>query len=206
MFDDPASGPKLEERIDVRVQRVGLRKRVRDVMDEDEAGERAHEEESGGAGILHRDDTGGFGTGEIVGHDAKPAAGRSVISCLIERNHQRGVPGSVIHLQRQVLRKRPLDERNPFGRDTPENDARVARCVGRGQVDDALGQRDGVSAHGRVEEILLRLEMPKEGGRGDTELAGNVGEGRSLEPFQRKDATGGLENLLAAEDRGTSHL
>lgn len=154
-FDDRASSPELEERIDVLMQWVWLRKRVRDVMDEDKSGEGSHEEESGGTRIFDGDDAGVFGPGEVVGDDAKPAAGRSVVRGGIERNHQRRVTGAVIHLQRQVLRQRPLDERHPFGRDTPKHDPWVARCVGRGQVEDALGQRDGVPAHGRVEEILF---------------------------------------------------
>src|SRR5688500_11453377 len=205
-FDDRAPGPELEERIDVLMQRVWLRKRVRDLMDEDKAGEGSHEEESGGTRISDVDDAGVFGRGDVVGDDAKPAAGRGVVRGGIERNHQRRVTGAVIHLHCQVLRQSPLHERHPFGSDTPKHGTWVARCVGRGQVEDALGQRDGMPAHGRVKEILLRLEVPKEGGRGDTELAGDVCERRSLEAFQGEDAPGGFEDLLAAENRWTSHL
>ena len=188
------------------MQRVWLRERVRDVMDEDETGERPHEEERGGARVIDGDDAGLFGPGEVVGDDAKPAAGWSVVSSRVERNHQRRMTGAVVHLQRQVLRQSALHERDPFSGHTSQHDARIGRCVRRGQVEDALRQRDGVPAHGRVEEILLRLKVPQEGGRGDAELAGDVGERRSLEAFQRENASGGLENLLAAEDRWTAHL
>jgi hypothetical protein len=188
------------------MQRVWLRERVRYVMDEDETGQRPHEEKRGGAGIIDGDDAGIFGPGEIVGDDAKSAAGRSVVPDRIEGDHQRGMTGAVIHLQRQVLGQSALDERDPFRGHTPQHDTRVGRCVGRGQVEDALRQRDCVPAHGRVEEILLRLKVPKEGGRGDTELAGDVGECGPLKAFQREDTPGGLQNPLAAENRGTAHL
>jgi len=108
-------------------------------------------------------------------------------------------------LDSDVLRDRLLRERHPSLSDAPENDSRIDGRIIRLQLENALGQRDG-RPHGVIEQRLLRLEMPQNGGSGDTQLTGDVRQGASVEPFLCEYLTSSAEELIAVDDRRPAHL
>jgi hypothetical protein len=197
-------GPEIEERVDVVAERVRLRGDVEDLVKEDVRLQRSHEEERGGARILHADDAGLGGAAEVIGDDGQAAARRGVFAADVEGQDDRGLRAAV-HVDGEVLGDGARDERDELLGQAAEDDARVLGAAGGLQPDDARRQLDVARAHGRGEKGLLGRRVAQDRGRRDAELRGDVGEGGGLEALRGEDAPGGLEELFAGDGRWAAH-
>jgi hypothetical protein len=172
-------------------------------MDEDVAEHGPHEEHGGGARIIDADRARFVGAAKVAGDDRERFARGAVVGSGSEREHERGAR-AVVKLDGDVLRDRRRRERDPFLGKPAQHDSSV-RGIGCLQVEDALRQDHG-PAHGLVEEVLLGLEVTQDRRGRDAEDAGDIGEGRRLEPFQGKDVTRRIEDLRPGDARWTAHL
>lgn len=111
-----------------------------------------------------------------------------------------------MHLHDEALAEGPGRERHPLLGDLTQDFARVLRGVDVLQAEDAVGEDQGLPAHGLVEEGLFGLEVAEDGGRGDVQVGGDVGERRGVEAFEGKDVASAVEDLLAGDGRWPSHL
>jgi hypothetical protein len=166
--------------------------------------QRSHEEERGGARVLHPDDAGLGGAAEVVGDDGQAAARRRVFAADVEGKDDRRLRAAV-HVDGEVLGDGAGDERHELLGQAAEDDARILGAAGGLQPDDARRQLDVARAHGRSEEGLLGRDVAQHRGRRDLQLGRDVGEGGGLEAFGGEDAARGLEELLAGDGRWTAH-
>lgn len=173
-------------------------------MKEDVRNERSHEQERGRAWIGDADRARFARAPEVARHDREAAARRAVFAARIERNDQRGI-AALVHGEDEVLHDGRSGERHPLFGDAPEDDARIRRGIDVLELENAVRQLDA-AAHGRFEQRLFRIEMTKDGGRSDAELACDIGERRRREALLREHAPGGVEDLLAADGRRPAHL
>jgi len=174
-------------------------------MEEHPALQRSHEQQRGGAGIADAQASGGRGAAEPVGDDGKAAARRAVL--LIEGQYQRSAPGVSVHGHDDAAGDDVLGEGDELLGQAAEDDARVGVARRGGQVGHGRRKLDGRAAlHGLGEERVLGVDVAQQRRGGDAELAGDVGERGRGEAFVREDAAGGVEDLIAADARGTTHL
>ena len=168
--------------------------------------ERAHEEQRGGARIADAQPSRGRGAAEIADQDGKAAARRAV-TARVEGEDQRRALRVGVHGHDDVRADDGLGKGDEFLGDAAEDGARIGVAGRGGQVADAGGGLDDVrAAHGLGEELLLGADVAEEGGGGDVELAGDVGQGGGGEALGAEDATGGVDDLIAADARRASHL
>lgn len=184
-----------------RIRRLGD---VEDLVKEDVGLQRSHEEERRGARVLHVQDAGLGGAAEVVGDDAQAAARRGVVVADVEGKDD-GRLRTAVHVDGEVLGDGAGDEGDELLRQAPQHDTRILGAASGLEPDDAGRQLDVPRAHGRGEEGLLGGDVAEDGGRGDVELRGDVGEGRGFEAFGGEDAAGGLEDLLAGDGRRAAH-
>lgn len=177
---------------------------VHDVMDEHVREQRAHEQQRSRARIFDVDHAGVLRAAEVVRHDLQAAPRRTVLTAGVERHDQRRVR-ALVHAEHHVLHDGLAREGEPLLRYTPKNDARIRRGVDALEIEDARGQLDTAS-HGRVEQGLLRLEVPQHRRGRDAEVAGDIGERGRRESLLREDGARRLKDLLAADGRWASHL
>jgi hypothetical protein len=178
--------------------------RVHDVVDEHVRDQRAHEQQRRRTRILDVDDACVVRAAEVVRDDLQAAPRRTVLTARVERHHE-GRVRALVHAEHDVLDDRLARERNPLFRYMPKDDARIRRRVDCFEVDNARRQFD-TAAHGRVEQRLLRLEVPEHRRRRDAEVGGDVGERGGREALLRERGARCLKDLLAADRRWTSHL
>jgi hypothetical protein len=166
--------------------------------------QRSHEEERGGARVLHADDAGFGGAAEVVGDDGQAAARRRVVVADVERKDDRRLRAAV-HVDGEVLGDGAGDEGDELLGQPAQDDARVLGAAGGLQPDDARWQLDVPRTHGRREEGLLRRNVAEDGGGRDFELGSDVGERGGFKAFGGEDAARGLEELLAGDRRRPTH-
>jgi hypothetical protein len=166
--------------------------------------QRSHEEERGGARVLHADDAGFDGAAEVVGDDGQAAARRRVVVADVEGQDDRRLRAAV-HVDGEVLGDGAGDEGDELLGQPTQDNARVLGAARGLQPDDARRQLDVPRAHGRGEEGLFRRDVAEDGGGRDLELGGDVGERSGLEAFRSEDAACGLEELLACDRRRPAH-
>ena len=94
----------------------------------------------------------------------------------------------------------------PLG-DAPEYDARIGLGRRAHQFADRGWDFDRFAAAHRLgEEGILGDGVAEQRGGGHAELAGDVGQRGGGEAFGGEDSAGGVEDLVAADARRTSHL
>jgi len=169
-------GPKIDEGVDVVVQRVRLRRDVEDLVKEDVRLQRSHEEKRGGARVRHAHDAGLGGAAEVVGHDAEAAARRRVVVADVEGQDDRRLRAPV-HVDGEVLGDRAGDEGDELLGEASQHDAWILGAADGLQPDDAGRQLDVPRAHRGGEERLLRGDVAEDRGGGDLQLGRDVGEG-----------------------------
>jgi hypothetical protein len=148
---------------------------------------------------------GGVGPPEVVLHHPDAAPWRGVLLAGIERHHQGGLRRAV-HVHRHLHGDHLLHEGDELQGEAAQDDARIGGGVDGSQRQQRLRQLDAPAAHRFGEEGLLRIDVAEEGGRGDPQLAGDVGQGGPLEAFLAEDAAGGGQKLVAVDGRAASHL
>jgi len=74
---DRPFAPEVDQRVDVFGERAD-RRHLQDVMEEDVALQRSHEEQRGGARVADAQPPGGGGAAEVVGDEREAAARRAV--------------------------------------------------------------------------------------------------------------------------------
>ena len=100
-----------------------------------------------------------------------------------------------------------LGERDELFRDEAEDDARIGLGRRAHQVADGRRNLDGLAAAHRLgEERILGVGVAQQGGGSHAKLAGDVGQRGGGEAFGGEDSAGGVEDLVAADARRTSHL
>lgn len=202
--NDRSAGPECEERVDVVVERIRPIGDLQNLMKEDVREQRAHEEERRGARLFDPDHARLRGTAEVVGDDLETSTRRTVIVARVERHDEGGIR-PLVHAEHEVLHDRRTGERHPLGGDAAQYDAGIGTGIDRFEFEDARRQLNG-AAHGRVEQGLLRREVPQHRCRGDVQTGGDVGERRGREPFLSEHAACGAQDLLTADDRWPPHL
>ena len=166
--------------------------------------QRAHEEEGGGARFFHVQDAGLGGAAEVVGDDAEASARRGVVVADVEGKDDRRLRAAV-HVDGEVLSDRAGDEGDELLGQAAKYDARILGAAGGLEADDAGRQLDVPRAHGGRKEGLLGGNVAKDGGGGDAELGGDVGEGGGLEALLGEDASRRFQKMFASDRRRTAH-
>lgn len=174
-------------------------------MKEDVRLQRAHEQQRGPARVADAQNAGNGGALKVIADGGQGAAGRTALVPRIERQDDRR-PGPLVHVESDVFADRPLQEGDGLLRQAAQNDPRICRRIGRGQLCDEFRRGDAGRAHRLLEEVLLALVMPEQRRGSDLQLDGDVGEGGGSEPLLREDAPRGVQELLAADGRRPSHL
>jgi hypothetical protein len=174
-------------------------------MEEHVALQRSHEEQRRGARVAHAQASGGRGAAEVVRNDGKAAPGRTVR--LIERQYKGSAPRVSMHGHDDAAGDDALGEGDELRGQAAQDEARVGVAGRRGELGDGRRNLDGrAAAHGLGEELVFRVDVAEQGGGGDAELAGDVGQGGGGEALRGEDAAGGVEELIAADARRPSHL
>ena len=101
-----------------------------------------------------------------------------------------------MHVNGDIFGHHLLGERNEALGDVAKHDSRVGGGVDVRELEDEFGRRRNAAAHGHAEEVLLRLHVPQHRGWGDTQLRGDVRQGRSLEPLCREDPSRRIQQLV----------
>lgn len=100
-----------------------------------------------------------------------------------------------------------LDERHESFGDPAQNDARIGPGIDVRQLEDAGGRIEQHAAlHRQAEQGLLGIDVAEDGGGGDAELAGDIGQSRGIEALRREDAAGGVDEAVSGDGRGAAHL
>lgn len=173
-------------------------------MKEDVREQRSHEQERRGAGIADADHARLMRPPKISRHNLQPSARRTVVVAGIEGNEQRRIR-LLVHAQHEVLSDRRLRERNPLFGHASQDHSRIGGGVDVLKVGDAGGQLD-VAVHRCVEQRLLGVEMPQDGGGGDLQLCSDIRQGCGREPLLREHVTRRLKDLLGMDERRAAHL
>lgn len=98
------------------------------------------------------------------------------------------------------------EERHHLPREVLKNVTRILGTRSLRQILNALGQFDASALHRLEEKVLLRLHMPQQRGRRDTQFAGDVGQGGGLESLLREDAARRRQQLGSLDRCRASHL
>lgn len=173
--NDRSSGPDIEESIDVVGERICRFNGSKNLVKEDVREQRSHEQQRRRAGICDADHSRLMRPPKIAGDDLQTSPRRAVVVAGVERNDERGIR-LLVHAQHEVLPDRRFREGNPFFGDAPQNHARIRGSVHVLQIGDACGQLN-VAVHRCVEQRLFGIEVPEDGGGGDSHLRRDVGEG-----------------------------
>jgi hypothetical protein len=175
-------------------------------VDEDVGLEMADEQQRQGLGVgAGADDPGLGGPLEVGGEDTQGAARRRFLRRGVEGDDERGLPGAQVHLHGDGGANHVLQEGDELLGEAPEHDPGVGIGRNAGQLDDGLGQEVLPGAHGREEELLLRGEVAQDRGGGDVQGAGDVGQGRRVEPALDEGRSGGVEDLCLGDARWAAH-
>lgn len=157
-------------------------------------------------GIEGADAPGRHGPAEVVADDGQPAARRAVGGVRVERHDQTALRLGV-HVDGDVLRHQPLGEGDELFRHLAEDDPRVGMGgVHAGQGQDHGRRRGEAPLHGGLEEGLLRLEVPEDGGRRHADRFGDVGQRGAVEALLAEETAGGLEQIVTGNARWAAHL
>ena len=88
-----------------------------------------------------------------------------------------------------------------------EDDARIGVARRASQIAHRRRNLDcRAAAHGLGEQRVFRIDVAQQRGRGDAELAGDVGQRGGGEALCGEQPAGGVEDLIAADARRSSHL
>lgn len=174
-------------------------------MKEDVRLQGAHEQKSGGPGVADAQNAGIRGALKVIADGGQGPAGRTALVPRIERQDDRR-PGSLVHVESDVLADRPLQEGDGLLRQTSQNDPRIRRRISRGQFSDEFRRGHAGRAHRLLEQVLLALVMPEQRRGSDLQLDSDVREGGGGETLLREDAPRGVQELLPADGRWPSHL
>ncbi len=179
---------------------------VEDLVDEDVRLELPHKEQRHRPRVAAADRSGIHGAAEVIGEDAQPAPRRRLSAGGVEGHDDGGLARAEVHLHDDGGADHALHEGHDLLGEAAQDDARIGRCVDGGQLFDARRDGDLAAAGGGGEELLLRLEMPQERGRGDADVLGHIGERGAGEAAGDEGPAGGIEDLIAADARWTAHL
>ncbi len=142
------------------------------------------------------------GAAEVIGDDLQSAA-RRIVGFGIEREHD----GRRVHGDDNSCGQHLLDERDELLRDAPQHDARIGSGIDERKLEDAVRRIEQHAAlHRQAEERLLGVDMTKDRGRRDLQLAGDVGEGGGGEALCGEHAAGGVDEALAVDGGRAAHL
>ena len=146
------------------------------------------------------------GAFEVIGHDSQSAA-RRIVGLGIERQHDRRAARRRVHGHDDTRGEHVPDERHELLGDAPEHDARIGFRIDLRQLEDALRRiEEHAALHGQAEESLLGVDVAKDRGRGDAELAGDVGQRGGVEALRGEDAAGGVDQAVFRDGRRAAHL
>jgi len=175
------------------------------VVQRDVRVQRAHEEEGGRARVEGADAPGLHGPPEVVADGRQPALRRAVGRIRVERHYQ--LPGTAVHVDRDVLRHDVLGEGDEVLGDAPQHFARIGRGrIDIHQLEKERRRRGNGVLHRRREEGLLRFEVPENRGRRHAEDGGNVGQRSGIETLLAEDAPGSQQHLVPGNAWWASHL
>lgn len=171
---------------------------------EDVGVKRAEEEARGSARVGDPDPPGVSRAREVRLDDAERSPRRRVVRLAIERETDLG--GAFVHVHGDHGRDDAGEKGDELPRELPQDDLRVF-LSGQGiELVDRRRELDVARLHRLEEERLLRLDVPKEGGRRDVQLARDVGQRRRLEALPSKDAARHGEQLGPLDGCRASHL
>ena len=164
----------------------------------------SHEQQRGGARVLHVHHAGRAGPAKVVAHDAKTLAWRRVPAAGVERDDERRL-GATVHIDREVGPDGGLNDGDEMLCEVAKHLAGVGTRVYGGQLGDDLGQLDTCALHGHGEKLLLGTAAAEDGSGGDAQAPGDLGQSGSLEAALHEDCACGLDHLRAADQWRTSH-
>lgn len=179
---------------------------VQHLVDEDVGLEVAHEQEGQSARVAAPDRSRGHGVAKVGGDDLDRAARGDVFGLGIEGEDQPGLARAHVHLHGDGGGDDALDEGNDLLGEAPQDDTRIGRRVGRGQLQERGRQRNLARAERGVEEMLLGAKVAQDRRRGDLQNLGDVGEGRRSESALGECGAGGEKDLIAGDARWPAHL
>lgn len=175
-------------------------------MKKDVSLQRSHEEQRRGARIADFQSARDYRPPEVVGDDGEAAAGWAV-AFGIEGKNECGALCTGVHGHHDVRSDHGLGEGDELLGHAAEDDAGIGVRGSGGQVADAGGRLDHVAAvHGLGEEGVLGIDVAEEGGGGDVQFAGDVGEGGGGKALRGEETPGGGEDLIAVDARRATHL
>jgi len=169
--------------------------------------ERSHEEKGGGWWVGNAESTGLRSALKVVDDNTQTATWRAVVVAGVEWQHHRCPVGIRVHGHDEASADHPLHERDePLGQPA-QDDARIFAGVRRSEIEDAPGRlHDVICLHCGAEECLLRFDVAEDGGGGDAQVGGDVGESGGREALGGEDAPGVFEELVAVDGRRAAHL
>jgi hypothetical protein len=173
-------------------------------MQEDVRLQRAHEKERGSARIADANDARFGCAAEVVGDDAQSEFRRRVLARCVERQHER-CRRAVVHVNGEVRRDRLLRERDEALGDRAEDDARIGCGVQASKFADETRHLYRAALQRGDEELVFGAEVAQDGGGGDAELGGDIGERGRFVAFGDKDAACCFQQLFTGDARRTSH-
>lgn len=154
-WNDRSAGPDLDQLIDP--DRDGERplRYTQDLMKKHIRMQGSHEQQRGGARVLHVHHASLAGAAEVLADDSKASARRRVSRAGIERDDERRL-GATVHVDREVGPDGGLNDGDELLGKISENLAGVgARVYGR-QLGDDRRQLDVPALHGHREQFLFR--------------------------------------------------
>lgn len=174
-------------------------------MDEDVGVELRDVEQRQRARVGPAEDAGVHGPLEVPSDDGQPSARGALFIVRVERHDHRGLPRVLVHLHGDGGADDLHHEGDELLGEAAQHDARIGVAARAAELFDVRRHADVGAAHGRGEEGLLAVEVAKDGGGGDAERFGDVGQGGAAEAFLGEDGARGVEELLAADAWWASH-
>lgn len=166
--------------------------------------QRSHEQQRRGAGIGGADAARFDGAAEVVRHQHQAAARRAVGIVAVEGDDE--LRRARLHVDGHGGADDALGEGDElFGQRTQHQARVLLRRVDAGQRDDERRRRGEAGGHGGGKEGLLRGEVPQDGGGGDAQGLGDVGQRGAVEALLGEDAAGGFEDVVAGDAWRAAH-
>lgn len=167
--------------------------------------ELADEQKRQRVGVALSNDTGLHGAAEVVGNHPEGASRRCLFRGRVERNDQRGLSGAHVHLHRDRRADHRLQERHYLLRESAKDNRRSGGGVAQDEILESFREAQLPPAHRRGKELLLGREVTEDRSRRDAELSGDVRQGGRRETALGECGLCGVENVFAANTRGTTH-
>jgi len=202
---DDSLRPQIEQRVDVPGERKRSGCDSKNLMEEDVGLQRSHEEERGGAGILHPEHAGRRGALKVVRDGGQGTARRARFVARVERKNDRRAR-ALMHVHRNVFADRLLQEWDGLLRQPAKNDSRIRGGIGGGQFENELGRSHARGPHRLREEGLLAGGVTEQRGWRDLQLRRDGGQSGCFESLLGEDPPSGLQELRALDRRRAAHL